>query len=279
VFEPPFLLRLVAGIRHGSLARARSGLERVLGVRLKLGHDLDLGDAHYAYDPRPVPPRGLVGALVQVNDIPAHGLSYVDHPDADSILATDWIGDNLLDLGRLHDALRRGFGRNYMAIEYSAVKLPPSNENRAANEIHCVRFAVTDNEFCPPLHKAPVQGCTLEFIVAPPDRQEVEARLANPDRWLGMSSGVVWDWQADGPLTRLRATFLSPSLMELGCCGRVVEARSNGAASAAGYQIQGDLLRDGTEICIKHTLSSAERRWPAWQSQGPVNRTSVFNKT
>src|SRR5262249_26315245 len=116
MFDPPYLLRMVAGLRHGPLTPTRTEMERVLGVRLRLGHDLDLGDGHYTYDPRPVPPRGLIGAQVLVNDIPGHGMIYADNPDIELIVAVDWIGDSLLDLGLLHDALHHVFSSNYAAI-------------------------------------------------------------------------------------------------------------------------------------------------------------------
>ena len=202
---------------------------------------------------------------MQANDVPGHGLTYADHQDLQLIVMVDWIGDDLLDLGLLHDALHTAFWRNYAAIEYSAMKLPPPNENRAASQIHCVRFAISDNDFCPPLHKAPVLNCALDFLVALQDTPEVQARLAGSGRWLRMSLRVAWDWQADRAQTRLRAKFASPSLLALGRCRQAVEARTNGAARVAGYNIRGDLLRDGTETCIAHVLSAAERRSPAWR--------------
>jgi hypothetical protein len=76
--------------------------------------------------------------------------------------------------------------------------------------------------------------------------------------------------RADGDRLRLRATFETPSLLELGRYAQAAEDSFGDAVGVVGYRALGDLLGDGTTARIEHGL--AGRTPPAWRGATSTER-------
>jgi hypothetical protein len=265
-FTPPLSLRLNGGLRGEPFTVPLAPLETVLEVRPELAYDLELGGPHYRYAPHPLPERGLVGVLVHANAIPDFGRTYPHRPDLDLVVVIDWLGDNLLDLGRLEWRLRAAFGEPFDVAEYSVATLPRPGDPSHSSEVHWVQFAAAAGRRAVPLPDTPNLACTLEFEL--PEQDEFAARTAI----IGLSdtsatSPRVNAVPAGDARIRLTVSFESPSLLELGRYADAVDMALGRGGTVRGYSVYGDLQRDGTPLSLHHSVAS--HAVPGWRISAP----------
>jgi hypothetical protein len=249
-FAPPFSMRLLGGFRANAFDLPLEPLERIINVRLELADDLELGGAYYSYAPYPPPETGLAGVRLHVNEIRGLGMTNAARPDLLCLLLIELGGDDLLALGRLDCGLEAAYGEVYGVAEYSLAGLGPPGDPASAPQIHWVQFEASLLTPARPRPDTPALDCLMEFKLGMADPQPVMERLAAiSEPAQGMRRIDLR--RPDGHLT---LQFDSRSLLALGRCAEAVESAAGGASKVLGYQVTGDLLRNGSLDSIEHTF-------------------------
>jgi hypothetical protein len=264
LFHPPFAMRLVGGLRAPPFNLPLQPIDALLGVKLELKDDLELGGAYYAYAQSPILDAGLSGVLVQSNEVPGTGLTYQSRPDLSVIVYVDWLGNNLLDLGRLEWQLRKAYGDLYDVAEYSVVSSPLTENPLWPREVHWVQFAAAVGHRGIPSTGTPNQACSVEFELAKGDELSVLKAVTELDDSPALIRSADSFPTSDTHL-RLTLLFDSPSLLELGRYIQVIESVFGDRVDVLSYRVIGDLLRDGSAVTLERTFTSAQEVLPGWR--------------
>lgn len=263
-FTPPFSMSLHAGFRADASRLSVEPLTEVLGVRLELEDDLELGGAYYSYAPYPLPDSGLTGVRLRVNEIPGLGRTYDARPDLLSVLSIELCNSNLLDLGRLELQLRKAYGDLFDVAEYVVVSAPPADNPSFSPKVHSVQFEASARGRGTPIGEPPILNCSMELDLADDDQalaRDTIAGMTNSAEVLrGVNSIRIGHGRA-----RLTLQFDLPSLLELGAYAQAVESAACSTVKTLGYSIFGDLCRDGRMVRIERAFSSPAEALPSWR--------------
>lgn len=258
-------MRLKGGLRVNVFNLPITILEQVLGVRLELEDDLELGGAYYSYAPYPLSRYGLEGVRLHFNDVPDFGLTYDSRPDLIMMLSIEFCSNNLLDLGRLEWRLRAAYGDLFDVVAYSVRTQSPPDDPSGSIGGHWVQFAAAASRRGVPLGDTPVLACSVDFELAEGAEASVLAAVAG----LNDSAAVLTSTDSHSVgerRVRLSVRFDSPSLLELGRYAQLVDLAFGNAVRVLGYLVCGDLQRDGKLLRIERDFTSQADSLPFWDA-------------
>jgi hypothetical protein len=290
-----FLMRLDLGVAAEDMSQAEVLLGRALDLRFDHADDQELGGDYYMYQPTVLPAKGIADARLRRNERDPADFVFPRMRDVPFIAEVSLIGDDPLELARVHQAIMAVGSGTFRLYSYNVVPFERSNAGGPGWRAHSVPAG-------PDAPETPSLLCHSTFALAFGRIEEAAAwartHFGAPlrrreDEWLGGSyfesvpaagrPGIlvrpneldleIWlypQWKHISVL--LDVQLETPSLLTFGALVHNLETRAGATAQLIGWRVSGDLINDRTPrflACEYQDREDAASTWRAGHTRGP----------